>query len=48
MGIPLSTLKLQLAAGHHGKGGGEEATEALHIIEKLVRTMKHQFVKDFP
>ncbi len=44
MGISLSTMKVKMA--NDKKGNREEATEALHIIEELVRTMKHHSLKE--
>jgi hypothetical protein len=46
MGVSLSIVKGRLASGKNARGKEEEAREALHIIEKLVRTMKHQFEND--
>ena len=44
MGVSLSTMKVNMAKDK--KGNREEATEALHIIEELVRTTKHQSLKE--
>ncbi len=44
MGLWLSTMKVKMA--NDKKGNLEEATEALHIIEELIRTTKHQSLKE--
>ncbi|ERF68221.1 hypothetical protein EPUS_08658 [Endocarpon pusillum Z07020] len=44
MGIWLSTMKAKMA--NDKKGNQEEAAEALHIIQELVRSTKHQSLRE--
>lgn len=44
MGVRLSTMKMEMA--NDKKGNLKEVTEALHIIEELVRTAKYKSLKE--